>query len=47
MGSPPCLAPERWTGQQEADWRPSDQYAAGVTVYELLSAGGALLTFHF
>jgi serine/threonine protein kinase len=45
MGSPPYLAPERWTGQQEADWRPSDQYAAGVTVYELLSAGGAPLDF--
>src|SRR5262249_45423106 len=27
------------------DWRPSDQYAAGVTLYELLSAGGAPLPF--
>ncbi len=45
MGSPPYLAPERWTGLQDADWRPSDQYAAGVTVYELLSAGGAPLDF--
>jgi eukaryotic-like serine/threonine-protein kinase len=45
MGSPPYLAPERWTGQQDADWRPSDQYAAGVTVFELLSAGGAPLDF--
>src|SRR5262249_10546214 len=39
MGSPLYLAPERWTGQTDADWRPSDQYAAGVTMYELLSAG--------
>jgi serine/threonine protein kinase len=45
MGSPPYLAPERWTGQQDADWRPSDQYAAGVTIFELLSAGGAPLDF--
>lgn len=45
MGSPPYLAPERWTGAQSADWRPSDQYAAGATVYELLSAGGAPLEF--
>jgi eukaryotic-like serine/threonine-protein kinase len=45
MGSPPYLAPERWTGQEDADWRPSDQYAAGVTVFELLSAGGAPLEF--
>jgi serine/threonine-protein kinase len=45
MGSPPYLAPERWTGYQDADWRPSDQYAAGVTLYELLSAGGAPLPF--
>jgi eukaryotic-like serine/threonine-protein kinase len=45
MGSPPYLAPERWTGQEDADWRPSDQYAAGVTIYELLSAGRAPLAF--
>jgi serine/threonine-protein kinase len=45
MGSRPYLAPERWTGQQDADWRPSDQYAAGVTAFELLSAGGAPLDF--
>lgn len=45
MGSPPYLAPERWTGQTDADWRPSDQYAAGVTAFELLSAGGAPLDF--
>jgi serine/threonine-protein kinase len=45
MGSRPYLAPERWTGQQDADWRPSDQYAAGVTAFELLSAGGAPFDF--
>jgi len=43
MGSPPYLAPERWTGRQDDDWRPSDQYAAGVTIYELLSKGRAAL----
>lgn len=45
MGSPPYLAPERWTGRQDADWRPSDQYAAAVTAFELLSAGGAPLDY--
>lgn len=45
MGSPPYLAPERWTGQQDADWRPSDQYAAGVTAFEILSAGSAPLDY--
>jgi serine/threonine-protein kinase len=45
MGSPPYLAPERWTGRQDADWRPSDQYAAGVTAFELLSAGAAPLDY--
>lgn len=44
-GSPPYLAPERWFGVQDADWRPSDQYAAGVTIYELLSGGRAPLDF--
>ncbi|MFO0756104.1 MAG: serine/threonine-protein kinase [Byssovorax sp.] len=44
-GSPPYLAPERWSGLVTADWRPSDQYAAGVTIFELLSAGGAPLDF--
>jgi serine/threonine-protein kinase len=43
MGSPPYLAPERWIGDQDSDWRASDQYAAGVTIYELLSKGGAAL----
>jgi serine/threonine protein kinase len=45
MGSPPYLAPERWVGVQDADWRPSDQYAAGVTVFELLSAGRVPLDY--
>lgn len=45
MGSPPYLAPERWTGRQDEDWRPSDQYAAGVTLFELLSLGAAALPF--
>jgi serine/threonine-protein kinase len=44
-GSPPYLAPERWTGHEGEDWRPSDQYAAGVTLYELLSKGAAVLPF--
>jgi serine/threonine-protein kinase len=45
LGSPPYLAPERWVGVQDADWRPSDQYAAAVTIYELLSAGRVPLDF--
>src|SRR6185369_9328277 len=45
LGSPPYLAPERWVGVQDADWRPSDQYAAGVTIFELLSAGRMPLEF--
>jgi eukaryotic-like serine/threonine-protein kinase len=45
MGSPPYLAPERWVGVQDADWRPSDQYAAGMTMFELLSAGRMPLDF--
>jgi len=44
-GSPPYLAPERWAGDQDADWRPSDQYAAAVTAFELLSCGAAPLDF--
>lgn len=46
-GSPPYLAPERWSGagDQDADWRPSDQYAAGVTAFELFTCGGAALDF--
>jgi serine/threonine-protein kinase len=44
-GSPPYLAPERWNGDEDADWRPSDQYAAGVTLYEILSGGVLPLDF--
>lgn len=45
-GSPPYLAPERWfAGKPGEDYRPSDQYAAGVMVYELLSCGHAPLPF--
>jgi eukaryotic-like serine/threonine-protein kinase len=44
-GSPPYLAPERWVGVQDGDWRPSDQYAAGVTIYEMLSAGSLPLDY--
>jgi serine/threonine-protein kinase len=44
-GSPPYLAPERWGGDPDADWRPSDQYAAGVTAFELFTCGGAALDF--
>ncbi|MFT3767823.1 MAG: serine/threonine-protein kinase [Minicystis sp.] len=32
MGSPPYLAPERWSGEPIGDERPSDQYAAGVMI---------------
>lgn len=44
-GSPVYLAPERWAGDQDADWRPADQYGAGVTIFELLSAGLLPLDF--
>jgi serine/threonine-protein kinase len=44
-GSPPYLAPERWSGTEDADWRPSDQYAAGATLYEILSGGALPLDF--
>ncbi|MFO0576895.1 MAG: serine/threonine-protein kinase [Polyangia bacterium] len=40
IGTPQYLAPERWQPVTEAtDWRPSDQYAAGVTLFEILSRG--------
>lgn len=45
MGSPPYLAPERWTGEVGKDFRASDQYAAGVVFFELLSKGRAPLPF--
>lgn len=44
-GSPAYLAPERWRAESDDDWRPADQYAAGVTVYELLSLGQPPLDF--
>lgn len=45
LGSPPYLAPERWTGEVGQDFRPSDQYAAGVVTFELLSKGHTPLAF--
>lgn len=45
FGSPVYLAPERWKGDQSADWQPADQYAAGVTAFELLSGGVLPLDF--
>ena len=44
-GSPAYLAPERWLSSEDADWRPADQYAAGVTIYEMLSNGEMPLDF--
>lgn len=46
IGTPQYLAPERWRPSvEEMDWRPSDQYAAGVSIYEILSAGQLPLSF--
>lgn len=47
LGTFEYLAPERWHGGDEAatDWRPSDQYAAGITIYQLLSRGRDPLDF--
>lgn len=44
-GSPNYLAPERWLNSGDADWRPADQYAAGVTMFEILSNGEMPLDF--
>ncbi|MEZ4295609.1 MAG: serine/threonine-protein kinase [Polyangiaceae bacterium] len=44
-GSPAYLAPERWLQDADDDWRPADQYAAGITAYELLSLGTPPLDF--
>lgn len=44
-GSPVYLAPERWWPDADDDWRPADQYAAGVTLFELLSMGQVPLDF--
>lgn len=42
-GTPSYLAPERldpeYLSQQQRDWMPSDQYATGATVYQILSIG--------
>lgn len=46
IGTPQYLAPERWhPGSEPTDWRPSDQYAAAVTSYEILSRGQLPLSF--
>ena len=47
IGTYEYLAPERWRGEEggKEDWRPSDQYAAGVTVFKLLSRGKDPLDF--
>lgn len=51
MGTMEYMAPERWKGQPQKperadiEWRPSDQYAAGVTAFHLLSGGGYPLDF--
>ena len=46
VGTPQYLALERWHAQPPGfDWRPSDQYAAGVTMFEILSKGQQPLTF--
>lgn len=40
------LAPERWNeGKPDTDWRPSDQYAAGITAFQILSGGPLPLDF--
>ncbi len=44
-GSPVYLAPERWQSDADEDWRPADQYAAGVTLFEVLSGGQLPLDF--
>ena len=35
----PAISALGLDGVQNTDWRPSDQYEAGVTIFELLSAG--------
>lgn len=44
MGDFRYLAPERWKLSSH-DWRPSDQYAAGITIYQILSRGRFPLDF--
>lgn len=38
MGTPDNMSPEQWKGLPDIDWR-TDQYAAGVILYEMLSGG--------
>lgn len=46
MGTLYYLAPERWQdAPADTDWRPSDQYAAGVTAFQILSNGQFPLNF--
>lgn len=46
MGTLYYLAPERWhDAPADTDWRPSDQYAAGITIFQLLSQGQLPLDF--
>ncbi len=46
MGTLYYLAPERWhDAPAYTDWRPSDQYAAGVTAFQILSQGHFPLDF--
>lgn len=46
IGTPQYLAPERWQpAATDVDWRPSDQYAAGVVLHEILSRGQLPLDF--
>jgi hypothetical protein len=42
LGAPQYLAPERWERALAPydDWKLSDQYAAGITLFEILSRGG-------
>jgi len=43
--SPAYLAPERWVGDHDPDWRSADQYAAGITLFEVMSNGHLPLDF--
>ncbi|MEZ4300196.1 MAG: serine/threonine-protein kinase [Polyangiaceae bacterium] len=44
-GSPVYVAPERWREDSDGDWRPADQYAAGIVLFEILSSGALPLDF--
>lgn len=45
MGTPFYMAPECWDESIEKDWSKCDQYAVGVIIYLLLSAGKHPLYF--